>query len=202
MAKLDERGQSLIITAFLFLGLALFVLFLIVDALAWYNGASATRQALVRAARDGATEMVLEESLVLTGLDAMHPGDPLPPLAASRHCLDPTQAEATARESLERNLARASLLYVKVDGAPLTPAEIAYDTSGTYIIEIKVVNPPALGCPESDSLPIFPSGATYNFSRPYVHIAARVPMKALFGPFEVHPAYAVDVTSAIDPRGG
>lgn len=195
-----ERGQTMVLTAILLLGLVLFGLFLIVNALAWFNSAAATRQALVRAARDGATEMVLEESLALTAI--ITPTVSLPPLATSRHCLDPDRAQATARASLERNLARASSLYVGDDGSPLTPTEIAYDTTGTYLIEINVVNPLALGCPNSDPLPSHPPGATYNFTRPFVHIAVRAPMKALFGRFRVNPTYAVDVTSAIDPTGG
>jgi hypothetical protein len=196
----DERGQSIILTAFLFLGLATFGFFLVINANDFYNDTASTRQAMARAARDGATQVDLGESLSLTPIE--DPDAPLPAIPESRHCLDPVRAEAKVREALEQNLAVSGGLYVKADGSPLTPAEIAQDTSGTYIVELTIVNPPALNCPTTGLLPTYPAGVSYDFTRPYVHIAARLPMQALYGAFQVSPVYVVAVTNATDPKGG
>jgi hypothetical protein len=175
-------------------------LYLVINADDWYNDTASTRQALIRAARDGATESDLNKSLNLAPINS--PTGPLPTIPASLHCLDPIKAETTIRASLEQNLKRSGGQYVKEDGSPLTPAEIAGDTTGTYLIELVVVNPPALGCPSSDPLPTYPPGVHYDFTAPYIHIAARLPMQALQGHFQVAPAYVIAVTSATDPKGG
>ena len=196
----EERGQSIILTAFLFLGLAIFGFLLVINASDFYNDGASTRQVLVRAARDGATEVDLGETLNLTPIE--DPNAPLPPMPDSRHCLDPVQAEATVRASLEQNLARSGGQYVKADGSPLTPAEIAQDMTGTYLLELTIVNPASLDCDASDPLPTYPPGIHYDFTAPYIHIAARLPMKALYGAFQVSPVYVVAVTNATDPKGG
>jgi hypothetical protein len=180
--------------------LALFGFLLVVSASDFYNDAAATRQAMARAARDGATEVDLGETLELAPIE--DPDGPLPDIPSSRHCLDPIRAEATVRASLEQNLIRTGGQYVKADGSPLTPTAIAYDKTGTYLIELTVVNPPALDCDTSGPLPAYPNGVSYDFTSPYVYIAARVPMRALYGTFQVSPVYVVAVTNAIDPKGG
>lgn len=196
----SERGQAMVLTGIALMGLVLFVMFLLITALSWFNTTAASKQALSRAAQAGAAELIRQEGLPLVGIE--DPDNPTLPTATSRHCLDPVQARATTLSTLAHNLAWASPLYVKDDGAPLTPTEVISDTTGTYLIELAVVNPAALGCPASDPLPVYPPGATYDYDRPFVHLAVRLPMKALFGGVIVHPTYTVDVTSAVDPRGG
>lgn len=195
-----ERGQALVLTAVVFMGLVLFVMYLIVNALSWYNSTFATRQALTRAAQDGATELIREDTLPLLGVS--NQDDPTMPTVNSRHCLDVARARATTLASLARNLASASPLYVKDDGAKLSPTEVVSDTTGVYLVELKVINPSFLNCAQSDEPPTYPPAATYPYVRPYVHLAVRLPMKALFGQFIVHPTYTVDVTSAVNPGGG
>lgn len=200
MIRLDERGQSMVLTAFIIAGAVLFVMYLIINTLSWYNSVAASKQALARAAQAGASELIRQESLPLVNID--NHDSPTMPTAISRQCLDPVQARAATLATLERNLATTSPLYVKMDGSPLSPTDVVSDTSGTYLVELKIINPAALGCPSSDPMPTYPAGASYPYTKPFVHLAVRLPMKALFGQFNVHPTYVVDVTSAIDPKGG
>lgn len=195
-----ERGQAMILTAVALLGLILFVLYLIVNALSWFNAVSATKQALSRSAQDGAMQFMPDTDLGLTEIDDFE--NPSLPLSAGRHCLDPVKARQATLTALEYNLDWATSLYVKNDGSSLSPTDVTSDIAGVYLIELSVVNPPSLNCPETDPDPVYPAGNTYDFSVPYVHLAVRLPMKALFGTFTVDPVYTVDVTSAINPKGG
>jgi len=83
----------------------------------------------------------------------------------------------------------------------LSPSQVVSDTTGAYLMELKVVNPPGLNCPQSDPAPTLPAGVTYAYQQPYVHLVARLPLKAFFWNYQVAPVYVVDVTSAIDPAG-
>ncbi len=200
MGSRIERGQAMVMTAVALTGIVLFVMFLIVNALSWYNTVAGSHKAINRAAQDGAAQLSRQEGLPLAGIQ--DPVDPSLPTAAGLHCLDPERAREVTLDSLKRNLAWASPLYVKDDGSPLLPDEVVSDTTGTYLIELKVVNPSGLNCPASDPEPIYPPGAAYPYTQPFIHLAVQLPMKALFGRFIVHPTYVVDVTSATDPAGG
>jgi hypothetical protein len=197
---MKESGQSMILAAVMMLVIVLFMLYLIVNASGWFNAGRATQQALTRAANDGAAKLASSGSLPLTTI--ANPHQPQLPTAASHHCLDIAAAKAVTLASLQRNLAWSSSLYVTDDGQPLSPGQVISDTTGAYLVELKAVNPPGLNCPQTDSAPTYPAGVTYTYQQPYVHLVARLPMKAFFWKYQVAPVYVIDVTSAIDPAGG
>jgi hypothetical protein len=196
---MKESGQTMILAAVMMLAIVLLMLYLIVNASGWFNATRATQQALTRAAHDGAGQLAWTGSLPLTTI--ANPTQPQLP-AAAHHCLDPVAAKATTLASLKQNLDWSSSLYVTDDGQPLAPSRVISDTSGAYLVELKAVNPPGLNCPQTDPAPSYPAGVTYPYQQPYVHLVARLPMKAFFWKFQVAPIYVIDVTSAIDPAGG
>lgn len=191
----------MVLVAVFLMGAVAFGGLLIVNSLAWFNTRQATHQALIRAAQDGAAELAWPEGLPLT--EVSDPERPNLPAAPARHCLDPAKARAAALASLAQNLAWTGGKYVTENGRqPLTPTMVVSDTTGTYLVEVSVVNPSTLNCPHTDPPPQHPPGRNYPYQRPYVHLVVQLPMEALFGRFVVHPLYVVDVTSAIDPAGG
>jgi len=194
-----ESGQAMILAAVMMLAIVLFMLYLIVNASGWFNASRATQQAVNRAANDGAAK-TSPGSLPLTVI--ANPSQPQLPTAAAQHCLDPVAAKAAALASLRQNLDWASTLYITTEGTPLSPPQVVSDTTGTYLIELKAVNPPGLNCPQTDPAPTYPDGAVYPYTQPYLHLAVRLPMKAFFWKYQVAPVYVVDATSAIDPAGG
>lgn len=202
MSEKSETGQSMILVAVMLPIIVAIGLYLIVNALFWANAVAATRQAVKRAAQDGASAVGRSESLPMTVIT--DPNQPDLPTATARHCLDPEHARLVTLESLEKNLALVPAAFVTPAGEALTPAQVAADTTGACLLELKVVNPPGLGCPSTDTEPTYPPGAMYSYQRPYVHLAVFLPVKAVFGAHlaPIQPEYVLDVTSAIDPTGG
>ncbi len=200
--KNSEPGQSMVMVAMMLPIIVAVGLYLIVNALFWINTVSATRQAIQRAAQSGASTLGRAESLPMTVIT--DPDQPDLPSAAARHCLDPERSRTVILKSLEQNLDMIPATFVTSDGGPLTPAQVAADSTGTYIRDLKVVNPPALGCPTTDPDPTYPPGVVYTYRQPYVHLAVYLPVKAIFGAHlqPIKPEYVLDVTSAIDPTGG
>ncbi|MCG3211827.1 MAG: hypothetical protein FOGNACKC_05473 [Anaerolineae bacterium] len=195
---MKERGQTMVLVAIFLMGAVAVGTLLIVNALSWFNARRATYQAVSRAANDGAGELVWIDGLPLLGV--ADPEQPDLPAAGGRHCLDPDRARSVTLNSLRENLGRIAAPYVTDSGAPLSPAQVVSDT--TYLLELSVVNPPALNCPAGDPEPTYPPGESYSYQRPYVHLAVRLPLRAMFGPYQVTPVYVIDVTSATDPAGG